>query len=84
MALMMRAPYDALRSANVEDEKSREAAEEVADYDKRVDGLEASIVRLGAKLGQVEQKFDGRFTLLQWMLGFDLAISTMLLLKAFA
>ena len=34
MALMMGSLYEALKSANVEDDKARKAAEEVADYQK--------------------------------------------------
>ncbi len=77
MALMVGSLYDALRAANVDADKVRRAAEEVTDFDARVNGPEASIVRL-------EQKTDGRFTLLQWMVGFNLALTTAVLFRLFA
>ena len=77
MALMVGSLYDALRAANVDEDKARRAAEDVADFDARVNGLEASIARL-------EQKTDGRFTLLQWMVGFNLALTTAVLFRLFA
>ncbi|MBP0614729.1 hypothetical protein [Jiella mangrovi] len=36
MALIMGSLYDALRSANVDDERARKAAEEVADFHKQI------------------------------------------------
>ena len=77
MALMVGALYDALRSVNVDDDKERRAAEEVADFQKQIATMDASVVRL-------EQKAEGRFTLLQWMLGVNLAISITILFKVFA
>jgi hypothetical protein len=77
VALMVGSLYDALRSANVEEEKARKAAEDVADFDKRANDLGSAVARL-------EQKMDGRFTLLQWMLGFNLAFTLALLFKVFS
>jgi hypothetical protein len=76
MALIVGSLYDALRSANVDEDKARRAAEDVADFDKRVNGLESAIERL-------EQKTDARFTLVQWMIGFNLALTTAVLLRMF-
>lgn len=47
MALMMGALYDALKSANVDDEKARKAAEEVASFEQRINAIagELSIVK---------------------------------------
>ncbi|KAB0675729.1 integrase [Aureimonas leprariae] len=77
MALMVGALYDALRSANVDDDKARRAAEEVADFQKQIATVDASV-------GRLEQKAEGRFTLLQWMLGVNLAISITILFKVFS
>jgi hypothetical protein len=46
-----------------------------ADLDAAVVRLEAKIDRLEAKTDRVEQKFDGKFLLLQWMLGFNLLLT---------
>ena len=47
MALMMGALYDALKSANVDDEKARKAAEEVASFEQRITAIagDLSIVK---------------------------------------
>lgn len=44
----------------------------------RVD-LKQDIVKLDARLSLIEERTEGRFKLLQWMLGFNLAISIALL-----
>ena len=46
MALMMGSLYDALRSASVDDEKARKAAEEVADYQNQNGKIRADVVVL--------------------------------------
>ena len=73
MALMMASLYDALKSANVDDEKARRAAEEVANYDNTVNSLDRKMTVL-----------DGRVTMLQWMIGFNLALTTAVLFKVFS
>lgn len=76
MALMVSSLYDALRSANVPEDKARRASEEVADFDGRVNGVERTLARL-------ELKVESRFSLLQWMLAFNLAMTTAILLRLF-
>ncbi|MCE7028596.1 integrase [Jiella avicenniae] len=51
MALMMGSLYDALRSANVEDEKARKAAEEVADFQKQISDIRSDLSVLKWMLG---------------------------------
>jgi predicted RNase H-like nuclease (RuvC/YqgF family) len=46
-----------------------------ADLDAAVVRLEAKIDRLEAKTDRIEQRFDGKFLLLQWMLGFNLLLT---------
>lgn len=43
MPIMLEKLYDALRAANVPDEKARDAAVEVAAYDNRLAGMEARL-----------------------------------------
>lgn len=73
MALMMGSVYDALKEAGVGDEKARKAAEEVAGYDNAVNTLDRKVTVL-----------DGRVTMLQWMVGFNLAMTTAMLFRLFA
>ncbi|MEX6505517.1 integrase [Jiella sp. M17.18] len=70
MALMMSSLYDALRSANVDDEKARKAAEEVANYEEKLNAFDKRFTTL-----------DGRLNLLQWMLGFNLAATVAILFR---
>jgi hypothetical protein len=63
MALMLGRLYDALRAANVPDDKARDAAEEVANY-------EGELTRLRLEVGEV--KADVR--LLKWMACFLIAV----------
>ncbi len=51
MALMMAGLYDALRAAGANDEASRKAAEEVANYDSRLNGLEGRMLLLQWMVG---------------------------------
>ena len=51
MALMMGSLYDALRSANVDDEKARKAAEEVADFQKQIADVRADLGTMKWMLG---------------------------------
>ena len=46
MALMLGSLYDALKSAGVDDEKAKRAADEVAGYDNRVGNVEADLTLL--------------------------------------
>jgi hypothetical protein len=51
MALMMGALYDALKSANVDDEKARKAAEEVAGFETRIASIDSRLAVLQWMLG---------------------------------
>ena len=51
MALMMGALYDALRSANVDHDRSRKAAEEVADFQKQIGDLKSDMAALKWMMG---------------------------------
>tara|TARA_R110002020_G_scaffold96615_3_gene231144 strand:- start:572 stop:799 length:228 start_codon:yes stop_codon:yes gene_type:complete len=70
MALMMSSLYDALRAANVDDEKARKAAEEVANYEDKLNQFDKRLVAI-----------DGRLNLLQWMVGFNIAASVAILFR---
>ena len=73
MALMVGSLYDALKSAGVDDDKARKAAEEVAGYDSQIGQLDRKVTVL-----------DGRVNLLQWMVGTNIAVSLTILWRVFA
>ena len=72
MALMVGSLYDALKSAGVDDEKARKAAEDVASYDSQIGQLDRKVTVL-----------DGRVNLLQWMLGTNIALTVAILWRVF-
>lgn len=72
MALMVGSLYDALKSAGVDDEKARRAAEEVAGYDSQIGQLDRKVTIL-----------DGRVNLLQWMVGTNIALTIAILWRVF-
>ena len=72
MALMVGSLYDALKSAGVDDEKARKAAEDVASYDSQISQLDRKVTVL-----------DGRVNLLQWMVGTNIALTVAILWRVF-
>jgi hypothetical protein len=64
--------YDALLAAGAPEDKARAAATAALSYEDRFDRIERKLVA-----------HDGRFTLLQWMLFSNLAISVAVLFKVF-
>jgi hypothetical protein len=69
---MLSKTYDALISAGVPEEKTREAAEELAAYENR-------FVKIEQNLGV--SKAD--MTAIKWMLGVNLAASLSIVIKVF-
>lgn len=72
MALMMGNLYAALVRAGAGEGEAKEAAEEVANFDSRVTGLEGRISLLDAKV-------DAKFTQLSWMMGVNMALTFVVL-----
>ncbi|HEX8167848.1 MAG TPA: hypothetical protein VF601_18935 [Beijerinckiaceae bacterium] len=68
MAVMMGNLYSALKQAGADEDSAQKAAEEVANFDNRVTGLEGRIALLDAKV-------DAKFTLLSWMVGVNMALT---------
>jgi hypothetical protein len=73
MTTMLAEVYDALIAAGAPEEKARKAAEAVAGYENRFNGPEN---RMG--------RFEERMNLVQWMLGFNIALTVGVLIKLFA
>ena len=81
MSLMMGSVYDAFRSANVPDEKAREAAQDIAQYDDRLHGIERKVDSLESRVAALDAKVDSRFNLLQWMVGANTVLTVGVLLR---
>lgn len=64
MAIMMEKLYDALRAANVPDDKARAAAVEAAHFDNRLNSIDGRLAKVEADLSA-----------LKWMVGFNLALT---------
>ena len=72
MSLMLGKLHDALVSAGANADSAREAAEEVAEYEDKFTQFEIRIERV-----------EGKLSLLQWMVGFNLAMTVAILLRLF-
>jgi hypothetical protein len=77
MGLVIVEVYDALLAAGAPEDKARKAAGVLANYDTRLNKIEAEIVAFRAEV-------RGEFALVKWMLGFGLAGILTLIFKAFA
>ena len=73
MTTMLSEVYDALLEAGASQEKARKAAEAVAAHENRFAALDN---RMG--------RFEERMSLLQWMVGFNLALTAGVLFKLFS
>jgi hypothetical protein len=73
MALMLGRLYDALRAANVPDDKARDAAEEVANYEGELTKLRLEMSERFREVGERLSQVEGDVRLLKWMMGFVLA-----------
>jgi hypothetical protein len=80
MATMISEVYDALKDAGASEEKARKAAEALAGYEDKFVRIEARFARVDERFAQIE----GKITLLQWMVGFNLAMTTAVLWKVFS
>lgn len=79
MAVMMGNLYAALVKAGAGEDDAKKAAEEVANFELRLNSLETRIDRLEARMDArfdaIEAKFNARFTLVTWMVGLCIALN---------
>jgi hypothetical protein len=85
MSTMLKEVYDALKEAGASEEKASAAAVAVSAYtlDRTTLATKEDIARLERSLAVVEERTEGRFKLLQWMIGFNLALTAAVLIKLF-
>jgi hypothetical protein len=74
MALMLGRLYDALRAANVPDDKARDAAEEVANYEGEIGKLRVETGNLRLEMSERLNRVEGELRLHRWMIGFLIAV----------
>jgi len=74
MALTLGRLYDALRAANVPEDRARDAAEEVANYEGELSRLRLEMGERFRETGERIGRVDGDLRLLKWMLGFLIAV----------
>ena len=90
MPLQLGALRDALPEAGATPEKANKAAEELARYENRFDGLENKLTafegrmdsRLAAfegRMNALEERVNARFNLQGWRIGFVMAVQLILL-----
>jgi hypothetical protein len=64
MPVMMEKLYDALRAADVPDDKARAAAVEAANFDNRLNSIEARLTKVEADVAAIK-----------WMLGVNIVLN---------
>lgn len=72
MSTMISEVYDALKEAGASEDKARKAAEAIASYEDRFRHIEEQLTLV-----------EERLTMLQWMIGFNLAMTVAILWKIF-
>ena len=75
MALMLGQLYDALRAANVPDDKARAAAEEVASYRGGLTKLRVETGEFFHEMIECLGRVESDLRVLKWMIGFLLALT---------
>jgi len=73
MALMLGWLYGVLRAASVPDDKAREAAEEVANYEGELTRLRLEMGERFRETGERIGRVESDLRLLKWMVGFVIA-----------
>jgi hypothetical protein len=74
MALMLGRLHDALRAGNVPDDKAREAAEEVANYEGEIGKLRLETGELRLEVGDRLNRVEGELQLHRCMIGLLIAV----------
>jgi hypothetical protein len=74
MPLMLSKTYDALLAAGAPEDKAREAAEEIADYENRLVRMGTDIVKIEADLGAIKDTMATKTWVLSAMLAQTFAI----------
>jgi hypothetical protein len=79
MTVMMSKLYTALRQANVPEAAAQEAAEEAAEFKSSLTDIKAEFTTVKLEFAAVK----GKLLLLQWMTGFNLAMTIAIVTRLF-
>jgi hypothetical protein len=75
MPVMLSKTYDALISAGAPDDKAREAAEELANYENRLASIDNQLALMNGRLSTVE----GKLGVITWAIGINAAATIAIL-----
>ncbi len=75
MPMMLSKTYDALISAGAPDDKARDAAEELADYENRLASIDHQLAVMNGRLSAVE----GKLSVITWAVGINAAATIAIL-----
>jgi hypothetical protein len=75
MPVMLSKTYDALISAGAPEDKVREAAEELANYENRLASIDNQLAIMNGRLSTVE----GKLSVITWAVGINAAASIAIL-----
>jgi hypothetical protein len=73
MTTMIAEVYDALVAAGSPEDKARNAAEAIAEYENHFSGIEQRLTKMDGDINQRFVKIEGEIRLVSWMIGFNLA-----------
>jgi ABC-type sugar transport system ATPase subunit len=86
MALMLGKTYDALVAAGAPEDKARDAAEELAEYETRFATMANDITLIKGDIVGIKGEMagiKGDMTALKWMVGINFAATMAILVKLF-
>ncbi len=75
MAIMLSKTYDALISAGAPDDKARDAAEELADYENRLASIDNQLAVINGRITTIE----GKLNVVIWATGINAAATIAML-----
>ncbi|HXC11266.1 MAG TPA: hypothetical protein VNV39_00315 [Stellaceae bacterium] len=82
MPLMLSKTYDALISAGAPDDKAREAAEELADYENRLSSIDNKLAVIDGRFIAIEGRLaalEGKLNVVIWAIGINAAATIAIL-----
>ena len=82
MALMLSKTYDALIAAGTPEDKAREAAEELADYENRLASIDNRLAVIDGRFIDIEGRLgalEGKLNVVIWAMGINAAATIAIL-----
>jgi hypothetical protein len=79
MAIMLAKTYAAFKAAGAPEEDAQAAAEELANYENRLNSLDNRLGRVETELAGFRAEVKTRFTVLTWAIGVNIAATIAIL-----